>query len=142
MSIRETIVAWLAAELADQMTGYDVRRVRGRPVDTGESPSISLNVTVESAIEDTLHDAVIATCTIEVTVAAIADTDADIDDAVTAAHAAIMADPSAGGSAESITYTGCVWSYQDGGDGLAISAALAFDVQFRHQLADMASPPT
>lgn len=141
-SIRENIVAWLFEQLTITLPTYDVRRIRRRPVDKQDPPSASINLVSESSVDETVHGPSEVTGTIEVVLAAMTDEgDAELDPVVVAVHAAILDDDTCGGYAEQITYTGCSWSFDEGGEGMAVVATLTFDVLYRHALKDMAAVP-
>lgn len=142
MSIREAILAWLFSYMTTQLPTYDVRRVRIRPVVKGDRPSVSLVMSSERAVDETMHGPSEVTGTIDVVMAAMTDNgDAELDPVVRAVHQAVMTDLTCGGHAEALTYTGCNWTYDEGGDGLAVVATLSFDVVYRHALANMAAVP-
>lgn len=136
-SIREQIVSAMHAAVSDAHPEYDVRRLRRRPVDKADKPSVAINLATESATDETAHDATESTLTVEVVIAASVDCDSEIDPVMADAHRAIMADDTLGGLAEMTSYTGCTWTYEEGGDGLAITAVMTFDVRYLHDLTDM-----
>ena len=141
-SIRETIVAWLFEKLKDELPDADVRRVRRRPVDKESPASVSIELTGEQVTDNDLDGQVETTAALRVVVAAMTDCgDTAIDDAVAAVHRALLKDDSCGGHADDggLTYTGCSWDYEESGDGLAVTAEMAFEVTFTHSLSDMAT---
>lgn len=138
-SIRESIVCWLCEQLKVALPDYDVRRVRRRPVDKLDKASVSINMIAEATIDSDIHGEAESTGTIEVVLAAMTDDgDAELDPIVTEVHRALHEDDTCGGNAEKLAYTGCTWAYEEGGDGMAVVATMAFEVIYLHKLTDMA----
>jgi hypothetical protein len=139
-SIREQVVAEMTLRLRMALPQYDIRRFRIRQVDRLDKPSVSIVLAQEVVVEDTLHDDSEVVLTVEVLIAASVSSDSEIDPVMTDVHREILADDTFGGIAQHTVYTGCTWTADEGGDGLAIVAAMTFDVTYLHDAQDMAEP--
>lgn len=135
-SVRERILREIVARLAPAVAPMPVLRQPSLPVTRDASPALLLFVDGDAI---TAHANHLADRTLTVRLVAVARGPAGFevaDDAIVAAHAALMTDPNVGGLAIAVREVDCEWELDDADAG-AVAIPARYDIRYRTHAADL-----
>lgn len=135
-SVRERIVREIVVRLTLAVAPVPVLRQPALPVTRDASPALLLFVDGDAI---TAHANHLADRTLTVRLVAVArgpDAFAFADDAIVAAHAALMTDPNLGGLAIGVREVDCEWEIDDADAG-AVAIPARYDIRYRNHAADL-----
>lgn len=136
-SVRERLLREVVVRLTPAVAPVPVLRQPALPVTRDSSPALLLFVDGDAITSHANH---LADRTLTVRLVAVARGPAGFevaDDAIVAAHAALMTDPNLGGLAIGIREVDCEWEIDDADAG-AVAVPARYDIRYRSHAADLA----